>query len=270
MKRFLFVFCIVLVVFKAHAQPSVDIGIFGGGATYMGDMIETEWQKSINPAYGAFVRYNFNPRYGLRLNVYNGNIGATGQIDSKALVDQLQFEDLSSSMIPVVHSFKKNVLDFSLQFEFNYFKYIVGDKPTPYSTYLFGGIGLQRFNYSQINGMIGEANYGAESTFTETTPVIPFGLGFKFNLSKRIGLGLETGFRKTFSDKLDNLDDPLSYTDSQGVVVKYTDQYHNNDWAVYSGIHLVYKLYYGNKEWTLRTPKKHILDWGIENNLKNR
>jgi hypothetical protein len=256
MKQLLMVFLIGLMVFEAHGQQSVDIGFFGGSGTYFGDMTKTEWQKSISPAYGAFMRFNFNPRYGLRFNVLNGNIGAVGEFDSQTR---------NANPTDQSWDFNKNVLDISLQFEFNYFKYIVGDKATPYSTYIFGGVGMQSYSYN--------FQYIDQPSGSEVTPTIPFGLGFKFNLGKRIGLGIEAGMRKTFSDKLDNLDDPLSYDiTAAGIVnqVRYTDQFHNNDWTSYLGIHLVYKLIYGNKEWTLRTPKQNTLDWGIENNSKNR
>lgn len=249
MKQLLSVFLITFMVFTAYGQQSVDVGFFGGAGAYFGDMTKTEWQKSINPAYGAFLRFNFNPRYALRFNVLNSNIGAVGEFDS---------QKWNADPITKYWDFNKNVLDISLQFEFNYFKYIVGDKETPYSTYIFGGVGMHSYSFV-INNIDG----------SEISPTIPFGLGFKFNLSKRIGLGLETGLRKTFSDKLDNLDDPLSYEKPNGDLVNqisYTDQYHNNDWTTYTGIHLVYKLIYGNKEWELNTPKKKILDWGIKNN----
>ena len=249
MKQLLSVFLIAFMVFTAHGQQSVDVGFFGGAGTYFGDMTKTEWQKSINPAYGAFMRFNFNPRYALRFNVLNSNIGAVGEFDS---------QKWNADPNTKYWDFNKNVLDISLQFEFNYFKYIVGDKEKPYSTYIFGGVGMQTYSFF-INNIDG----------SEISPTIPFGLGFKFNLSKRIGLGLEAGLRKTFSDKLDNLDDPLSYEKTNGDLVTqiyYTDQYHNNDWTAYTGIHLVYKLIYGNKEWELKTPKKKILDWGIKNN----
>lgn len=241
MKRLFVVFLIGFMVFKALGQQSVDVGFFGGTGTYFGDMTKTDLKKTINPAYGAFMRFNFNPRYALRFNILNGNIGANGEFET------------------VPTQFNKNVLDISLQFEFNYFKYIVGDKETPYSTYIFGGIGMQtyRFYIDNIDG-------------SEVTPTIPFGLGFKFNLSKRVGLGIEAGLRKTFSDKLDNLNDPLSYKNTDDIRIYYTDQYHNNDWIAYTGVHLVYKMIYGNKEWQLRTPKKKILDWGINNNSRNK
>lgn len=240
MKQLLVIFLFGFLAIETFGQPSVDIGFFGGAGTYLGDMTKIDFQKSVNPAYGSFIRFNFNPRYALRFNVLNGNIGAKGEFQSDPW------------------NFNKNVLDISLQFEFNYMKYIVGQKETPYSTYLFAGIGMQTFKYT-ISGIEG----------SEITPDIPFGLGFKVNLSKRWGLGIEGGLRKSFSDKLDNLDDPLSYLNTSvtpNVQVKYTDLLHNNDWTAYLGVHLVYKLIYGNKEWELRTPRKNMIDWGIWNN----
>jgi len=249
MKQLLVFFLFGFLGFRAFAQPSVDIGIFGGAGTYLGDMTDVKFQKSVNPAYGGFARFNFNPRYGLRFNVINGTIGADGYF--------------RSSMNPNTDgswSFNKNVLDISLDFEWNYLKYIVGDKETRWSTFLYGGLGVETYKYN-----IGNTNG------SEITPTIPFGLGFKFNLSKRWGIGLEGGLRKSFSDKLDNLDDPLSYTDNSvtpPVLIKYTDQYHNNDWTAYMGIHLVYKLIYGNQGWEVKTPKSNILDWGIMNKIR--
>lgn len=263
MKRLLIVFLIGFTVFKALAQPSVDVGIFGGAGTYFGDMTKIEYSESVHPAYGAFVRYNFNPRYGLRFNVLYGNIGAVGEFDSQSWVPK---PTEPTDPIDRRWDFNKGVTDISLQFEFNFFKYIVGEKETPYSTYLFAGVGMHSYEYEYIN-------LTTQSEGSEISPTIPFGLGFKFNLSKRIGLGLEGGLRKTFSDKLDDLDDPLSYEIPDGDVVtqiNYTDQYHNNDWTAYVGIHLVYKLIYGPKNWELNTPRDNILDWGIKNNSKNR
>jgi len=260
MKRILIVFLIGFMAFEAVGQQSVDVGLFGGAGTYFGDMTKSDFGKSVNPAYGAFMRFNFNPRYALRFNVLNGSIGSTGSFEGQPW------------------NFKKNVLDISLQFEFNFFKYIVGDKETPYSTYLFAGVGMQTYKYSLDPNLIQpliDASYlaNASQSGPVLTPTIPFGLGFKFNVSKRIGLGIEGGLRKTFSDKLDNLDDPLSYnntTVTPNVNVTYTDRYHNNDWTAYAGIHLVYKLIYGNREWTLKTPKSNILDWGIHNESNKR
>lgn len=246
MKQFFVFLLFGFFAFKAFAQPSVDIGVSGGVGTYIGDMKNVSLQKSVNPAYGGFVRFNFNPRYALRFNVINGTIGAEGEFKS-------DFNTNPNGL----WKFNKNVLDISINFEWNYFKYIVGDKETPWSTFLFGGVGVQTYKY----------NIGITDG-SEITPTIPFGMGVKYNLSKRWGIGLEGGLRKSFSDKLDNLDDPLAYTDPEGVQIKFTDQNHNNDWTAYLGFHLVYKLIYGNQGWEVKTPKSNILDWGIMNKIR--
>lgn len=248
MKQLLVFFLTGFLTITALAQTSVDIGIFGGGGTYFGDMTKVDFQKSVNPAYGAFLRYNFNPRYSLRFNVLNGTIGAEGQYDE------------------VNWPFSKNVMDISLLFEFNYLKYIVGDKTTPWSTFLFGGIGVQMYDYEfrhdELIPLVDPTYFNSGSVIS---PTIPFGLGVKYNLSRKWGIGLEGGLRKSLSDKLDDLDDPLSFINEDDVQVKYTDQFHNNDWVAYFGIHLVYKILDQNQNWELRTPKKRMLDWGIWN-----
>ena len=266
MKQLVVFFLIGFLAVKAIGQPSVDIGIFGGAGTYFGDMTKTEFSKSINPAYGAFIRYNFNPRYAVRFSVLNGTIGAEGQF-----VDNLW-------------NFNKNVLDFSLNFEFNFLKYIVGEKETPWSTFIMGGVGVQMFDYTYRPGdllaftdplylKIIELNFDPNSSTTQFSPTIPFGLGVKYDLNKHIGIGIEGSLRKTFSDKLDDLDDPLSYVDvgpDPDVQIKYTDQLHNNDWTAYVGVHLVYKIIYKNKDWELRTRRKKMIDWGIWNNIRKQ
>ncbi len=255
MKQILVFFLMGFLAIETFGQPSVDIGIFGGAGTYFGDMTKIELQKSLNPAYGGFVRYNFNPRYGFRFNVINGSIGAEGFYNAEPW------------------NFHKNVMDVSLLFEFNYLKYIVGDKVTPWSTFIFFGLGLQTFNYTKDSAKLAplvDQTYfeHAETSGSVMSPTIPFGLGVKYNLSKRFGIGLEASLHKSFSDKVDDLDDPLSYvntTVTPNVPVKYTDTWHNNDWTAYLGVHLVYKLIYGNKEWELRTPRHKMVDWGIWN-----
>lgn len=255
MKRLLVIFLVGFLAVEALGQQSVDVGILGGAGTYFGDMTKIELSKSLNPAYGGFIRFNFNPRYALRFNVQNSRIGATGEFESHPW------------------SFDKSVMDISLLYEFNYMKYIVGDKETHWSTFLFGGLGIQTYSYEMNPARLAsfvDPTYFSLASYSGSViaPTLPFGLGFKFNLSKRWGIALEGSLRKSFSDKLDNLDDPLSYVNADKVTIKYADQFHNNDWTSYVDVHLVYKLIYGNREWVLRTPRQNILDWGIWN--KNR
>lgn len=257
MKQLLVIFLLGFLAVTSLGQTSIDLGVSGAGGTYFGDMTTVTFQKSVNPAYGAFLRYNFNPRYSLRFNVMNGTIGAEGQYDSG------------------LWEFKKNVLDVSLLFEFNFLKYMVADKQTPWSTFIFGGIGVQRYNYAnredELNPLVDPTYYDPKISHTYGgvfAPTIPFGLGVKYNIGRKWGIGMEGGLRKSLSDKLDDLDDPRSYIDASGNQISFADQFHNNDWVGYFGFHLVYKIIGQNQNWELRTPRKRMIDWGIWN--KNR
>jgi len=86
--------------------------------------------------------------------------------------------------------------------------------------YGFAGIGLLYFNP--------KADYQGEKValqplqtegvkYSRITPVVPYGLGAKLMLSPFLNVSLEAGYRKVFTDYLDDVStvylDPLSFTD---------------------------------------------------------
>jgi len=237
MKKILLVFAAVWITVSGHAQVTADIGIWGGSSVYFGDMDETNPLQPINPNFGAYFRYNFNSRVGLRAMFLTGSFSDEGVIEG----------------VPAF--FEKNVQDFSLQVEINYLKYILGSKKTPFTSYVTAGIGVAYFPYEMDPAFIASFNpsHNKGSAVVKesvVTPTIPFGIGFKYTLGQRLGIGIEYQMRKLFSDKLDNLNDPLAYKTNIAGVEKeiiYTDMIHNNDWSGYVGLHLTYKIYIGKK-----------------------
>ena len=134
--------------------------------------------------------------------------------------------------------------------EVNYLKYLLGEKKTPFTPYILGGVGVMYFPYvfdpvimAQINPNYPVLNVVEESVIS---PTIPFGFGFKFSVGPRIGIGLEYQIRKLFTDKLDNLDDPLSFeaVNNDGVteIIKYSTFWHNNDWPGFLGVNITYNI----------------------------
>ena len=234
MKKLLLVFATVWITVSGFAQKTADIGIWGGTSGYIGDMDETKPFQSFNLNFGGYFRYNFNARVSLRAQVLSGNFSSEGVIEGQ------------------YWAFNKNVQDFSLQVEINYLKYILGVKNTPYTSYVMAGVGVAYFPYDLDPALIAlfnpDHNKGdvvkKESVMTST---IPFGIGFKYTIGKRLGMGIEYQMRKLLSDKLDDLDDPLAHINADGDEITYTDQFHNNDWSAYLGIHLTYKIYIGKK-----------------------
>jgi hypothetical protein len=225
-KIVLFVAGLLLSV-SGFSQFTADIGIWGGWSGYMGDIEGNTMIQSSFPLLGAFYRINFNPRVSARAMFLTGPVAAEGTIQK----------------IPWI--FDKHVQDLSFQVEINYLRYTVGNKRYPFTSYITGGIGAMFFPYRLDPAMLSTFNPShnkGQNPIHENilAPTLPFGFGFKLNLGKRLGTGIEYQMRKIFNDKLDDLDDPLAYFDSSGKAVTYTSFFHNNDWTGFLGLHLTY------------------------------
>ncbi len=242
MKKLFMVFSAVLIAVSGSAQITADIGIWGGSSMYFGDLKETSRMEPFNLNIGGYFRYNFNARVGLRAQFLTGNFSDTGIIEG----EEWEFE--------------KTIQDFSLQVEINFLKYVLGVKKTPFTPYVMAGIGMAFYPYDLdttglriINQFNPQNNKGSqEISESVVTATIPFGIGVKYSLGQRLGIGVEYQMRKMFFDKVDNLDDPLAYRHmnfdtGMPEEVTYTTAYHNNDWTGYLGVHITYKIYMGRR-----------------------
>ncbi len=212
-KIIIFILTLTLALNVSARQKTADLGLFGGVAVPITDYSSIYFFQSIKPAAGIFYRYNFNTRYSVRVNGIFGTVGATGYLDNP----------------DVLLSFNKTVADFSTLFEINYLDYALGVKNMSFSPYVFYGLGMSFYTGANNQAII--------------TPNIPFGLGIKWSIAKRVGVGLEFSMRKLFNDELDNLDNPYSGLN----LVEVNDLYHNNDWINYFGLTLTYKFFRGKK-----------------------
>ncbi len=243
MRKILLVFVTVLITVSGYAQKTADIGIWGGTSNYFGDLDKAPPFQSFNPNFGAYFRYNFNARVGLRTMFLTGSFADTGEVEG------------------VPWTFDKNIMDLSLQIEINYLRYILGERKTPFSSYITAGIGLAYFPYDLDPALIAlfntEHNKGnAVLNESVVATTIPFGFGFKYNLGRRLGIGVEYQVRKIFSDKLDNLDDPLAFINEDSEEIIYTSNVHNNDWSGYLGVHITYMIYMGKNACPVYDSKK--------------
>jgi len=235
-KLVLLMFATFCIATTGFAQRTADIGIWGGTSMYFGDLVETAPLQSYVPAFGAYYRYNFDARLGLRAMLLAGKVSESGVIEGEPW------------------SFDKGVQDFSIQAEINYLKYILGNKNTPFTSYITAGLGvtyvpytIDPAEYARFNPAHNKGGEDGTDVLegAEIAASIPFGFGFKYSLSRRLGIGIEYQMRKLLTDKLDDLDDPLAYITPGGSQVLYTGKYHNNDWIGYLGVHVTYKIYIG-------------------------
>lgn len=209
MKRYCWSILFLSVIFvSAYGQRNSDYGIYGGVSGYYGDINSTRLLYSPSPAFGVVYRYNFHPRQSIRASfIYGGLKG-----------NDLDFSnDFQQTRAA---SFSNSVFEMGAQFEFNFFPYTTGGKWWDYTPYFAGGLGLAFITYPSLTYQ----------------PVIPLSVGFKVNIYKNMGLEAEYGFRKTFYDNFDGLNDNIDPADRSWA--------HNNDWYMFAGVTLTWKMFH--------------------------
>lgn len=207
MKRVPWIFFFIGLFISVEAQRNSDYGIFAGASSYFGDINPDRLFYSPLPAGGILYRYNFHPRQALRANLFYGGLrGSDSDFDNN-------FQQMRGS------SFSGSAGELAVQFEFNFLPYSTQGKIWDFSPYFAAGAGIVFIN----------------TVTTSVEPIIPFSVGFKVNVLKNMGLEAEYGFRKTFYDNFDGLNDMVAQ-DHQGFI-------HNNDWYSFTGIVLTWKIY---------------------------
>ncbi len=223
--RHFFLIILLLTSIQAFSQKRADIGIIGGGAYYQGDINHRRLFYSTKPAYGIFYRFNLNRRFAFRANLIMAMLSGDDN-DFTYKYQTIRNRNFSTPLV-----------DLAGQSEFNFKTYKIGDKKHPFSPYVFLGLSFSIISYAENPYVIG----------------IPFGLGIKQNLGKRIGIGLEWGYRKTFSDYIDNISGVRLYPTylnkkSEKYLFKQLGNFRNTDWYSIFGLFISYKLYSGKKD----------------------
>ena len=209
MRRIIIILITFFSIINVTAQIP-EIGVFGGGAYYIGDLNPYTHFKQTNYAVGVIYRHNFdNERIALRVQGIYGKVSGN---DAKSNdVNQLN-RNLN---------FSSSVLEIGPLIEINFIDYIVGvmsRKKFKFQTpYLFAGITYFKMNpLGTYEGQTVElqplATEGQETSQNASQNryglkqiSIPLGLGYKFNVTKRFAFSLEYGIRKTFTDYLDDV-----------------------------------------------------------------
>lgn len=227
MKKILIILLTVFSAFPLMAQWgnkkiffSHEVGLFLGGSYYIGDINPRLHFFKTHPAGGSFYRFNYSHRIAFRAGI---NVGTVSGDDSQSNnPDQLE-RNLN---------FKSRIYEAYGKAEFNFVEYAIGHNKYIFSPYLFLGISV--FNFKPM-ASIGNtwvelrplATEGQKTSQNPTQkpyklvqPSVPFGIGFKLNLAKYIGLGFEWGPRKTFTDYIDDVSgkyvDPLVLAAEKG------------------------------------------------------
>jgi hypothetical protein len=187
----------------AAKSQEFSLELFAGASGYNGDLTKSSLvTRSMKPAFGVNFRYQIHPYFALRAGLsyaaVSGDDKYTG--DSLLMLRNLSFQ---TSIIEASFVVEGAILDPEL---------------FPNYPYLFAGVGVFRFNpfaRDENNEKVylrplhtegqGLDEFPDRKQYSLIQLCIPFGAGARFKISDQFSLGLEVGFRKLFTDYLDDV-----------------------------------------------------------------
>lgn len=190
----LVVLFILIPSFALKAQ-TFEAGIFAGAAYYLGDLNPQNHFVESNIAYGGLLKYNINQRFSLGLTATQATIKS----------DATNYNIEHGTFKP---SLSAQINEFAFLGEVNFFPYEIDNRNNSWTPYLFGGAAYFLSDNS--------------NSFS-----LPFGLGIKLTPFEKVGLNLFWGARKTFTDKLDNIES-IGYKG------------YNYDWYIFYGLNITF------------------------------
>ncbi|MCB0642955.1 MAG: hypothetical protein KDC44_15005 [Phaeodactylibacter sp.] len=222
MKKLTYIVCLMLVPFLTTAQSGLSVGGFLGASNYQGDLAEFGIVlRETQPAFGGYLKYNFLPFVGARINMVKGKLSGNDANNPSLFERKFSFEaDLFEAAF---------LIELSLFNKGNRHKF--GGMRKLFSPYIYGGFGFTIadavVDYSQSDDIFIKEPFPEEGDKADFV-TIPMGVGVRFQGFERLRLALEFGFRPAFSDYLDG--------------ISLNGRADRNDWYVLGGLTISYKF----------------------------
>ena len=218
MKRLLLVI-MVLISGMTYAQDKLELGLFLGGAYYMGELNPSQQFKKMRPSFGGVGRYVFTDRFAVKGNVVVTNLAGEYPWSGDKYVNWENGDG---------YEFDRTILDIAVMGEFNFMSYDhLFQKQTRFTPYVALGIGTTCYK-SYVE------KEGGKQTFILS---LPFGIGAKYKVNKWLRLGFEWTWRKTFVDDLDVMEVyEVKIDPNDPYKIGVHQKTHNNDWYSLCGV----------------------------------
>lgn len=246
-----FIFSLLFTITHRIFPQTFEVGLFGGDSYYLGDLNPGKHFQYPQLAYGMLIRYNFDSRWTVKLSGSRGVVKGASSTSTFLPDNKLKFESPITDISGVV--------------EFNFFDYFTGSDRDYFTPFIYTGIGVFWFNPSSDGqklrslGTEGQNDkYQGRKPYSTTSLAIPFGLGVKYSLSRRICIAAFWEMHKTFTDYIDDvsttyyLNGPAINPNDQTKVLSDPSMNHqpgmqrgnssNKDWYSFSGVTITYKF----------------------------
>ncbi|HZG25530.1 MAG TPA: DUF6089 family protein [Chitinophagaceae bacterium] len=212
MKQYVLFFVAALFLNCSHAdaqyQSTVQEGEFGisaGAAHYFGDLNTRAKLNRPKPSIGVFFRKQFGNYIAMRVGAHYAQLGYSDVYNTNEFQQRRNL------------SFNSNIWELALQGDFNFFKFVPGDPDHRFTPYITLGVGA--FSYDPYAYYLGQkvflrplgtegqgyVQYPDRKPYGTMALAVPFGIGFKYNVTPRVNLGFEVVHRFTNTDYLDDV-----------------------------------------------------------------
>lgn len=186
-----------LTGFVVNGQK-LSLNLFAGTSNYQGDLQDKRFTfAQAHFAGGVGLSYDLNDYFSIRAGIISGKLSA----------DDIYGRNKQRNL-----NFATGLIDINLGLQY-YITPLADHVLTPY---VFGGLAVFHFNpythdtsgtkyFLRPLSTEGEGFVPGKKNYNLTQLAIPFGGGVKLSLSENINVGLEVGFRKLFTDYLDDV-----------------------------------------------------------------
>ena len=198
---------------STYAQ-SYEIGAMLGGSNYHGDIAYNIVPAETNLSGGIFYKYNFNEYWSMRPTLSYIEISGADSNFTDYKLRNLSFRNKMAEV--------SNIVEFNFQ---PFSNKAIHNRTTFYA---LAGISLAISKpEAQLDGeWFDLRKYGTEGQkYSQLQLAIPFGGGIKLAISPNFILGVEVGWRKTFTDYLDDVSNTYpDLTQSGSVLQRLSDR----------------------------------------------
>ena len=197
MKTCILILCSIFVVHSSQAQK-IWFNLYGGATNYQGDLQDKRYTfDQAHAAGGIGINYDLNERLSIRSSLIAGKLSA----DDKYGRNRVRNLNFTSNLTEAQIGLQYHIMP-------------LGEHAlTPY---VFASLAMFRFNpytndttgtkyYLRELSTEGQGFIEGKKYYNLTALAIPFGGGVKLSLSDNINVGLEVGFRKLFTDYIDDV-----------------------------------------------------------------
>jgi hypothetical protein len=202
MKKYFLTVIAVLFAFQLFSQKGPELGLSVGAAYYFGDIQPSFDLSHPGLAVNLFGRYNFDERISVKLGAYYGRLKAKDEWSENAFQQARNLD------------FFSDVVDGTLQLEFNFLPYEHGSRERFFTPYIFGGLSVFKYNpKTKLDGEtyelreFGTENQSIGDEYSTIDVGIAYGGGLKLDINYNWSINFELSARWIFTDYLDDVSD---------------------------------------------------------------